>query len=783
MITEDSDSLDSEGGRLRNKFIVTVGAPIVSGFGAYKIVFYHLEVPEYVAYAAALGVSLELYSRARAIKKFRPNNLHTVMFLTFATLSYGVGGLSAYASYFCTPWLLSLIGIDIAEYSRSGYDIGKWISLALAFVIGCIVRSQVWSRATGRQGPIELRKFISQSIALSLTTVATWLIAFGVCLYAKDFPAWMNVTISTLFSVGTFFIGAEIFYGFYEASSSILGGVREETLESAQKKWNKFIKPGDHLVYLFGLKIPDTFLRLNTFLIGLPSSGKSALTKRTYADVLPLVNKGLRVVVLDYKQELPSFFLAIGIDPKHIIFMSPRDKRARPHALYRDNRSFDDCDNFGSSVVPEDKEERSKFFNLSANFLITDLMKALFLGSLDREERGEEPLEYYWRDVVLFGTDKEDLKELLLKHPETAGSVAYLERDNDDCFTTLQNFVKKLSSPAALQASSENEPISFTDWVEGKDGAEGSILHFGVDPRAEVSSKVFNSFATSHIGMHILGQPETRKFKYFLGADEAANCLSSVPLLPTIASAARSKGLGLWVTIQDIAQWYYVTSEMLGKAVMAMFSNFACLKVRNPETAKFMQELIGEVDERYHTESVDRLKVGPDGLAGNIQDQRRIRSATYTSEIMHSESADPVSGVPGVFLNAKTMPVKATLRDVFDGVPNIDLEDPEVQRFNFQPHDNPRDYALKPWTPTERAYFGLTPRPESAKGDDDNGAKGDDDNSGSAKNKVIPIGLAVAKKGNGAARKSEPGSEDNMTLQEFFRQCGIEEEDSKKHTP
>jgi len=523
--------------------------------------------------------------------------------------------------------------------------------------------------------------------------------------------------------------------------------------------------------------------------MGLPGSGKTVLTKRTYADVLPLVYEGLRAVVLDFKAELPAFILAIGIDDSRIIFMTPRDKRSRPHALWRDNKSIDDCHNFSMSVVPEDKEERTKFFNASANDLETAKMVSLFLMSLDRTDRGLEPLEYYWRDVVLFGTNKEDLKELLLKHTETSGAVAYLERDNDDCFTTLQTFIRKLSVPAALQHAAlmeGKEPISFTDFVEGKgkDGAKGSILHFGVDPRAEGSSKVFNSFAMSHIGMHILGQPETRKFKYFFGIDECANTVSCVPNLPTVASAGRSKGLAIWGSIQDLAQWEYVTGEKLSKAIFSMFSHVACLKVRNPDTAKFMQQLVGEVDERYYSESVSRLKLPPEGLTGNIQDQRRIRSAAYTPDFMHSESADPQSGVPGWFINSKTMPVKATLRDVFDGVPNIDLEDPKVQLINSQPRDNPRDYVLKPWTPEERAYFGLTPRPESAKGDDDNGAKGDNkNNSGGTKNKVIPIGLAVAKKGNGAARKSEPGSEDNMTLQEFFRQCGIEEEDSKKHTP
>jgi hypothetical protein len=748
-----------------------VGAPIVSSFGAYQIVIQYLELHLYVAYAAALVVFLELLFKARTTP-FRPSDHHTVMFLTFAAFSYGVGGISAYASYFFIPRLLSRMGIAIAEYSPSGYDIGSWISLALAFVIGSIVRGQVWSRAVGRQGPIELRKFIAQSIALSLTTVATWLIAFGVCLYAKDFPTWMNVTVSTLFSVGAFFIGAEVFYGFYEVSGATMD--QEETLESAQNKWKKFIKPDDRLVYLFGLKVPALFLRLNTFLIGLPGSGKTALTKRTYADVLPLVREGLLALILDYKQELPSFFRAIGIEEKYIVFMSPRDKRSRPHKLWRDIDSIDACDNFGLSVVPEDKEERTKFFNASSNDMTTALITSLFLETLDRQELGEGPLEYYWRDVVLFGMNKEDLKELLLKHSETAGAVTYLERDNDDCFTTLRTFVRKLSVPAALQDAARREgkePISFTDWVEGKEGDGGSILHFGVDPRAEVSAKVFNSFATSNIGMQILGQPETRRLKYFLGVDEAANTLSSVPNLPTCASAGRSKGLAIWASIQDTAQWYYVTGETLGKAVMSMFSNWACLKVRNPETAKFIQDLIGEVDERYYSESVSRLKLPPEGLTGNIQDQRRIRPDVLTSDIMHSESADPESGVPGIFLNAKTKPVKATLRDVFDGVPNIDLEDPEVQRFNSQPRDNPRDYVLKPWTPEEREYFGLKPRPEVAKGDNDKDAK-NTNGSGSGSNKNV-IRLAVSNP-KGSRRKSEPESED-ITIDELLNSINAQD--------
>jgi hypothetical protein len=804
VVTENPAPLDSVG-RLRNKALVTVGAPIVFGFGAYYIVFHYLQLHEYMAYAAALVIAFELLWKSRTIP-FRPTDLQAVMFLTFSSLSYGVGGISAYAAYSLSQWvgrfievlriyrratmlaaeilgrtgtfnywLMRLTEIDIAEYWPSGYDIVRWIPLALAFVVGAVVRGKVWSRAVGRQGPIELRKFISQSIALSLTTVAVWVIAYGVCLYTKDFQTWMNVTVSTLFSVGAFFIGTEVFYGFYEDSVSTLGGVEDETNESAQKKWDKFIKCDDRLVYLFGLKVPARFLRLNTFLIGLPGSGKSALTKRTYADVVPLVHEGLRAVMLDFKSELPAFFLAIGIEASSFIFMSPRDKRSRPHALWRDIRSIDDCNNFGMAVVPEDKEDRTKFFNASANQLFNDEMVALFLESLDRKDRGEGPLEYYWRDAVLFASSKDDLKELLLKHPQTSGSVAYLERDNDDCFTTLQTFVKKLSVPAALQDAARREgkePISLTDWVEGKDGDKGSILHFGVDPRAEASSKVYNSFAISHIGMHILGQPDTHELKYFFGVDEAANVISCVPNLPTVASAGRSKGLAIWATIQDLSQWQYVTGEMLGKAIFSMFSHVACLKVRNSQTAKFMQELIGEVDERYHSESVSRLQLGPGGVTGNIQDQRRIRPAGYTSDLMHCESADPQSGVPGWFINSKTMPVKAILRDVFDGVPNLDLEDPEVKLNNSQPRDNPLDYVLKPWTPEEREHFGLKPRPESAKGDNSKSAKGDDNNrakgddSGAGSGKKNASGkknlydLATARKRNRAPRKSEPESED-----------------------
>jgi type IV secretory pathway TraG/TraD family ATPase VirD4 len=101
------------------------------------------------------------------------------------------------------------------------------------------------------------------------------------------------------------------------------------------------------------------------------------------------------------------------------------------------------------------------------------------------------------------------------------------------------------------------------------------------------------SFFIEMTGKRVLSLPDDLQRRFFVFIDEFGT-LQNMQTMPVMLTNGRSKGLSIWLAVQDISQIENVYGRETAQTIVNSCSNSFIFSVNDPNTAEYLSRKIGE---------------------------------------------------------------------------------------------------------------------------------------------------------------------------------------------
>jgi hypothetical protein len=469
-----------------------------------------------------------------------------------------------------------------------------------------------------------------------------------------------------------------------------------------------------------GFRWGNAFLSLmealgNFLAVGAPGSGKSVIIQlflqsfvkrmeqdkntrddgNTGQDKDSEQAKGMRLVIKDAKQNLPSLLAAIAPGTK-VIISNPFDRRCRGWAMWKDIRTAGEAIQAAFHLAHGGNDTNVFFVNASRHILY-GVMASFILSDL----------EWTLADVIRAVKNPTLLRRILKRHPQTADIVKQYFRNPRvlaDIISSLATMLLPLEPIAACWSHAEF--FSIREWI-----SENSILVLGESETCRTAMQAVNSVIFKVIVDLILSLPDSRSRLIGVILDELAEC-GKLNGLPSLLKKGRSKGAVTCIATQSISglrdnamYGQHVTDDLLGQIAHRFIGRTECVA-----TAEWLSSLFADYEGDLVTRS---FTTSSQGGSYTENHQMAVRKLVLPGEIMSIPTCDIENGLTGYFFVRPVGVFKDHI--AAEQLFGEDLIPPDPAFVDLERRD-PADEFLMPWTKEEVVRFaGKRSRPSRAK--------------------------------------------------------------------
>ena len=317
------------------------------------------------------------------------------------------------------------------------------------------------------------------------------------------------------------------------------------------------------------IKIPKHIETTHFFICGRPGSGKSQLF---YRIVQKVFDRGEKGIYYDFKGDMVSKFFDRN---KHILF-NPFDQRCIQWNIFNEIESPLDIRSIAASMIPITGND--PYWSTAAR----DVFAGILTGLYHAGERNNEAV-YKWCSLPCY-----TLLQKLSQYPGTETATKHLASDKQgasvlsvmstsvQCFEYLRNIDGTFSIKKWASDDSDKRSVFLSNYSEISDTIRPILSLF-----IEITGK------------QILSLPDSRDRRIFFFIDEFGT-LANLPTIPTMLTNGRSKGMSVWIAIQDIGQIEKLYGKELTQTIINSCASSFTFTVNDPNTADFLSRKIGE---------------------------------------------------------------------------------------------------------------------------------------------------------------------------------------------
>lgn len=457
--------------------------------------------------------------------------------------------------------------------------------------------------------------------------------------------------------------------------------------------------------------------------LGATGSGKTTFLLMLMESVLARQSLPPRSLIYDPKREFLPFVDGMGRLSDAII-LNPLDARCSAWDMAKDIFDPIAARELATILTPEEEAKGdNRFFDRA----VRDILACVIMTFVKCA-----PNEGSWRfrDVILACLHPSYLRFVLDQTHDRQGRVlltnirvrqVYFEqadkRTSANIVASIQAALATFAPIAAVweevcerKDSLWRPNFSLKEWVEDS----GDILILGNDESARASIDPLNQALFQRAGELLLNQPTGYVGS---GVDQTWVILDEVreagklPILSRLLTKARSHGVTLVLSFQDIEGFKAEYGESVAFEIVAQCANKAILKLESPESAKWAVALFGE--ERGPQETRGR-NWSTQGSGSSTNYHNEERTNLVSSQFLFLPKAGLANGIPSFYKHGEQLPYPHE-PVVFANTTWKDDIEPYLPKKTdiepFVPHSNPDIFDLREWTPKDWERLGFAGRP------------------------------------------------------------------------
>jgi type IV secretory pathway TraG/TraD family ATPase VirD4 len=317
------------------------------------------------------------------------------------------------------------------------------------------------------------------------------------------------------------------------------------------------------------VKLPQRYETTHFFTIGRPGCGKSQLFYRIIQKVM---SRGDKAIIYDFKGDQVAKFY----DPeKHVLF-NPFDKRCAQWNVFNEIESPLDIRSIANSLIPITGND--PYWSNAARDVFAGILTACY-------QAGRKTNDEVYRCCSM---PAQELSSFLARYPGTETATRHLAQDkagasilsimssSTQCFEYLRNIKGDFSIRKWASDDTDKRCVFLTNYTEISDTIRPILSLF-----VELAGK------------RVLSMPDNLQRRFFFFIDEFGT-LNNLPTIPTMLTNGRSKGMSIWIAIQDIGQIEKIYGKDISQTIINSCATSFTFAVNDPFTADFISKKLGE---------------------------------------------------------------------------------------------------------------------------------------------------------------------------------------------
>jgi type IV secretory pathway TraG/TraD family ATPase VirD4 len=352
--------------------------------------------------------------------------------------------------------------------------------------------------------------------------------------------------------------------------------------------------------------VPRQVENRHFLLVGRSGTGKTTLLNQV---IEKLRGRKEKVIVYDIKGDYLSCFY----DPQTDYIFNPLDKRCLHWCLFDEIESLADIDSIATSLIPPSFRE-DKFWVDAARDVFSSIVYYLFIT-------GQRTNDALWQYVSLTeGELLEIMQQAVWQGCEPARrALGYLqgyERGSKVASDTLST-MKQYTNCFYYTKHLKND-WSLKKWLTED---ESSFLFITNYSTLRDTLKPLLSLLIDLSMKHLLSLSENVERRRFIILDEFAS-LQRLTSIVQALEQSRSKGVSIWIALQDLSQLQRVYSDVTAYSIINNANTILAFAVNDPNTTSLLSRIFGEIE---ILETDESLSMGPADARDGLTLQRRRR--------------------------------------------------------------------------------------------------------------------------------------------------------------
>lgn len=317
------------------------------------------------------------------------------------------------------------------------------------------------------------------------------------------------------------------------------------------------------------VRLPQKYETTHFFTIGRPGCGKSQLFYRIIQKVM---SRGDKAIIYDFKGDQVAKFYN---PEKHVLF-NPFDKRCAQWNIFNEIETPLDIRSIANSLIPITGND--PYWSNAARDVFAGILKACY-------QAGRKTNDEVYRCCSM---PAQELSSFLARYSGTETATRHLAQDkagasilsimssSTQCFEYLRNIKGDFSIRKWASDDTDKRCVFLTNYTEISDTIRPILSLF-----VELAGK------------RVLSMPDNLQRRFFFFIDEFGT-LNNLPTIPTMLTNGRSKGMSIWIAIQDIGQIEKIYGKDLSQTIINSCATSFTFAVNDHFTADFISKKLGE---------------------------------------------------------------------------------------------------------------------------------------------------------------------------------------------
>ena len=186
--------------------------------------------------------------------------------------------------------------------------------------------------------------------------------------------------------------------------------------------------------------------------------------------------------------------------------------------------------------------------------------------------------------------------------------------------------------------------FSFRKWM--KSNKPGWLFLLTKPDQREALLPLMSAWVDVFMNSLMSLDPEEKRGVWFLMDELPA--LQEIPSLKTLLAESRKYGGCVMAGIQNIQQFSNIYGQTQAQALLDLFNTYIFFRTTNPETTRWISQVLGEVEE---TESQENLSYGAHEMRDGVSLSRytKVKSLVMPTELNQLNDCEAFIKLPGAY--------------------------------------------------------------------------------------------------------------------------------------